>query len=460
MTQPPKMPLTSMNISGEKRKQLKMLFPDAFNEGIGDFEQLRNTPNNLVDKPKIVDIRNNGKMLSVTIKEFARDLYKQTAPATNGEILADGEEQDSLWGLIGAGNVAPKISAAQADKTYFHIPQHTKNHFQLHNRRYIGSKYKLINWIFSIIEKECKGQSFVDIFSGTGVVAAVAGKHFDRVIMNDFLYSNEVIYKAFLGNDEWNPAKINTAIKKYNSITGEYLDENYFSRNFGGKFFSKTASRIIGFIRENIECSKDDLSPREYNMLIASLLYSTDKIANTVGHYDAYFKKSVVKDNFFMRPIAPVKVKNIKIFRQDANLLAKNIKADIAYIDPPYNSRQYSRFYHILETLTKWNSPQLHGVALKPTPENMSDYCRTSAKSRFAELVNDIKAKYLVVSYNNTYEPKSNSSQNKITLEEIQSILKARGKTKVFEKEYRHFNAGNTDFNNHKEYLFVTKVKS
>ncbi|MGI9347302.1 MAG: DNA adenine methylase, partial [Gammaproteobacteria bacterium] len=342
----------------------------------------------------------------------------------------------------------------------FYIPQHTKNHFQLHNRRYIGSKYKLINWIFSVIEKECKGQSFVDIFSGTGVVAAVAGKHFDRVIMNDFLYSNEVIYKAFLGNDEWNPAKINTVIKKYNSITGEYLDENYFSRNFGGKFFSKTASRIIGFIRENIECSKDDLSPREYNMLIASLLYSTDKIANTVGHYDAYFKKSVVKDNFFMRPIDPVKVKNIKIFRQDANLLAKNIKADIAYIDPPYNSRQYSRFYHILETLTKWNSPQLHGVALKPTPENMSDYCRTSAKSRFAELVGDIKAKYLVVSYNNTYEPKSNSSQNKITLEEIQSILKARGKTKVFEKEYRHFNAGNTDFNNHKEYLFVTKVKS
>ena len=90
----------------------------------------------------------------------------------------------------------------------------------------------------------------------------------------------------------------------------------------------------------------------------------------------------------------------------------------------------------------------------------MSDYCRTSAKSRFAELVSDIKANYLVISYNNTYEPKSNSSQNKITLEEIQSILKARGKTKVFEKEYRHFNAGNTDFNNHKEYLFVTKVKS
>jgi adenine-specific DNA-methyltransferase len=117
---------------------------------------------------------------------------------------------------------------------------------------------------------------------------------------------------------------------------------------------------------------------------------------------------------------------------------------------------QYSRFYHVLETLTKWDKPHLHGVALKPDPENMSGYCRVCAKERFAELVNDINAKYLVVSYNNTYNSKSNSSKNKITLEEIKDILTKIGKTKIFEKDYRHFNAGNTEFNNHKEYLFVT----
>jgi len=62
------------------------------------------------------------------------------------------------------------------------------------------------------------------------------------------------------------------------------------------------------------------------------------------------------------------------------------------------------------------------------------------------------------VSYNNTYDSKSSSSKNKITLQEIEKILERKGKTKVFEKDYRHFNAGNTNFNNHKEYLFVTKV--
>ena len=188
------------------------------------------------------------------------------------------------------------------------------------------------------------------------------------------------------------------------------------------------------------------------------MLYSIDRIANTVGHYDAYFKKDHIEDGFFMKPIDPIDVKNVTIYKEDTNLLAKKIKADVVYIDPPYNSRQYSRFYHVLETLTKWDKPKLHGTALKPDPENMSDYCRVQAKDRLAELVRDLSAKYLVVSYNNTYDSKSNSSKNKITLQEIEKILERKGKTKVFEKDYRHFNAGNTNFNNHKEYLFVTKV--
>jgi len=373
------------------------------------------------------------------------------------DYVVDGV-QGTLFDLLEIEKPSYEIGAKRIQETYFHIPQVKENHFQLHNRRYIGNKYKLIEWIFSILDKECKGNSFVDIFAGTGVVAAVASKHFNEIILNDFLYSNHAIYKAFFDKGNWNQEKINNIIKNYNNINGEDLDKNYFSINFGGKYFSKNSAKIIGFIRENIEENKNKLTEREYHILIASLLYSTDKIANTVGHYDAYFKKEFIEDNFFMRPIDPVKVKAVSIFREDANLLAKQIQTDIVYIDPPYNSRQYSRFYHILETLTKWDKPKLYGVALKPEPENMSDYCRVSAKNRFAELVNDIKAEYLVVSYNNTYDSKSNSSQNKITLEEIKNILSKRGKTKIFEKDYRHFNAGSTDFKNHKEYLFVTNI--
>ena len=372
------------------------------------------------------------------------------------DYVADGI-QGTLFAILEAEKPAYEITAEKIQENYFYIPQVKENHIQLHNRRYIGNKHKLIEWIFSIINKECSGNSFADVFAGTGAVSAVATKHFKKVLLNDFLHSNYIIYRAFFGKEAWDKNKIDSIIKSYNNIYGGDLEDNYFSKNFGGKFFSNNSAKIIGFIRENIEENKNNLTEREYFMLIASLLYTADKIANTVGHFDAYFKKDFVNDSFFMKPIDPIDTQEISIFQEDTNVLAKKIKADVVYIDPPYNSRQYSRFYHVLETLTKWDKPKLYGVALKPDPENMSDYCRANAKEKFAELVRDIDAQFLVVSYNNTYDSKSNSSKNKITLQEIEKILQAKGKTKVFEKNYRHFNAGNTNFNNHKEYLFVTK---
>lgn len=201
---------------------------------------------------------------------------------------------------------------------------------------------------------------------------------------------------------------------------------------------------------------------KEYNILLASLIYSTDKIANTVGHYDAYIKKSITDNKFIYGMINPLilKNKNIQIYREDSNQLAQKITADIAFIDPPYNSRQYSRFYHILENLTKWEKPELFGVALKPKEENMSGYCRIEAPKLFKDLVSNLKVKYICVTYNNTYNSKSSSSKNKISFEEIKEILAEVGETKILETNYKFFNSGKTNFDNHKEFLFITEVKS
>ncbi len=128
--------------------------------------------------------------------------------------------------------------------------------FQLHNRRYIGNKHKLTEWIFSILNEECGGNSFADIFAGTGAIAAAAGKYFGKIILNDVLYSNQIIYKAFFGEGGWNRKKISAMIAEYNNINGDDLRENYFSENFGGKYFSPTSAKTIGFVRENIEKTK------------------------------------------------------------------------------------------------------------------------------------------------------------------------------------------------------------
>ncbi len=365
--------------------------------------------------------------------------------------------QGNNFGLLEKNNSFVELKAKKIEETYLYIPKIENEKFQLHNRRYIGNKYKLIEWIFSAIINNCQGSSFADIFAGTGIVSAVASKHFDKIILNDFLYSNYVIYKAFFENEIWSEDKINNIIREYNEIKKENLKDNYFSKNFGGKYFNKDSSKIIGFIREDIEKRKNIITEKEYNILLTSLIYSVDKIAITVGHYDAYFKNKLIKDNFIMKSIKPIKTNKVEIFREDSNLLVKKLKADVVYFDPPYSSRQYSRFYHLLETLTKWDKPKLFGVAHKPIPENMSDYCRVSAKNKFQNLINDINSKYIVVSYNNTYNSKSNSSQNKIGLKEIKDILDKKGKTSIFEKDYRYFNTGKTDFNNHKEYLFITR---
>ena len=57
-----------------------------------------------------------------------------------------------------------------------------------------------------------------------------------------------------------------------------------------------------------------------------------------------------------------------------------------------------------------------------------------------------------------TYNSKSSSSENKMTLEDIEEILSTKGNTQRFEVPYKAFNAGKTDIQNHKESIFITEV--
>ncbi len=332
--------------------------------------------------------------------------------------------------------------------------------YNIWNRRYTGSKYKLSEWITSLIENNCVGTSFCDMFAGTGIMSYAMLNKMKKIYINDFLYSNEVIYKAFFDNEPYDIDKLGKIKSRFNDIKADTLRENYCSKWYGNKFFSYNDAKKIGYIREQIDLLGDVLNKKERNILIASLLYSIDKSANTVGHYDAYIKGKIVEDKFIFKLIRPYSIedRDVIITRKDANEYAKKLKCDIVYIDPPYNSRQYSRFYHVLENITSWNKPNLYGEALKPKPENMSEYCRSNAPLVFKNLIDTLDCRYIVVSYNNTYKSKSSSSRNKITFEELENILRNKGTMKVFSKSHQYFNAGKTDFNDHKEFVFIVKV--
>ena len=469
--------------------------------------------------------------------------------------------------------------------------------FNLSSRRYTGSKTKLLESIDEALLKHfdyrgCENLSFFDVFAGTGVVSEyfIQKKEFSHLIINDFLESNFVIYKAFFASKEYvkesfDKAKLDFYAKTFNELDVlldshstlkhnfhtdlEILQDNYYSQHFGNAFFSFNDAKKIGFIRDELDnlLESKKITKQEFTILLASLLYSVDRIANTVGHYDAYRKNVRLQDRFLFILIEPLALqdKKIEIYKKDSNILAKQLgqamlpyytgvshtttksnKADshitqnlqakdsikriqdslalsmqrlendkkqshckesfyhskdnqesnrkshiietnrdsldstkatipikhnatktihIAFLDPPYNSRQYSRFYHLLETLTLNTKPKLYGIAKKPEASNMSEYCKVGAKEVLKDLLDSLKTytRYIVMTYNNTYTSQSSSSHNKISLSEIQSLLTTLGTTHIHEYNYKAFSSGKTDtktsFKEHKEYVFVCEVR-
>ena len=253
----------------------------------------------------------------------------------------------------------------------------------------------------------------------------------------------------------------------FRGIEAQELETNYYSKHFGGKFFSENDSRLMGFIRDELDRLLESraICRQEFAILLASLLYSVDRIANTVGHYDAYRKNIALKDKFVFELIEPIKSKaKIEIYRKDSNVLSQELAEhrrhiDIAFIDPPYNSRQYSRFYHLLETLTKNDKPHLYGIALKPKPENISKYCKTQAKQSFRDLVGNLAkmSRVLVVTYNNTYTANGRSNA-RLKGHEIEQILDSVGTIHVSEFDYKAFSSGKSLFKDHKERVFVCQI--
>lgn len=331
---------------------------------------------------------------------------------------------------------------------------------KINNKRYLGNKYKLLDFIRDVVDKECSDVVVVaDIFAGTG---AVASAFEDKILItNDILYSNYICHLAWFGKQKYSLLKIKDLIQYYNNIS--VSKDNYMSDNFADTFFSKINCRKIGFIREDIEkqFNSHNINERERAILITSLLYSMDKIANTCGHYDAYRKNGDLSKKLeLLLPIPDSGLKYNQVYNEDANELVKNIEADLVYIDPPYNSRQYCDAYHLLENVASWKKPTVFGVAKKMNRDNLkSDYCTTKATQAFRNLIKDIKAKYILLSYNNMETKGNDRSNAKISDVDIMEILQEKGEVKVFSKKYKSFTTGKSNIQDNEERLFLCKCK-
>lgn len=327
----------------------------------------------------------------------------------------------------------------------------------INNRRYLGNKYKLLPFITKVISEECFDiKSVADIFAGTGAVSSAFLSK--MIITNDLMYSNYICNFAWFGSQEYNPQTIVDYVIRYNAISA--YEDNYMTENFANTYFSYDDCSKIGFIREDIEQNyhNGNINDRERAILITSLLYAMDKIAKTCGHYDAYRKGADFDTSLeLFVPLAEVhnNAEN-KCFNKDANELVKEISVDLVYIDPPYNSRQYCDAYHLLENVARWEKPDVFGVAKKMNREKMkSKYCTQSATEAFEDLINNIKAKYILLSYNNMATKGNGRSNAKIADEDIMRILQSKGAVKVFSESYKAFSTGKSNIADNAERLFL-----
>lgn len=124
-------------------------------------------------------------------------------------------------------------------------------------------------------------------------------------------------------------------------------------------------------------------------------------------------------------------MKKSHISNLDANEFIKTVKADLVYIDPPYNSRQYCDAYHLLENIAEWNKPKVYGIAKKMDRTKLkSRYCTNRAVEAFEELIKNCNCRYILVSYNNTGDKSNSRSNAKISDLQIKEILEKKVKLK------------------------------
>jgi adenine-specific DNA-methyltransferase len=163
-----------------------------------------------------------------------------------------------------------------------------------------------------------------------------------------------------------------------------------FATTYSGTYFGIAQAIEADAIYAALRRAKDDgsISEDQQRWGMIALGRSLLKIANSTGHFAQYLKP---KHDTYRRHIAlrrrslwaewlgsisiasplgkPAWRKRNRAFNRDSLELIPHFartSADLAviYADPPYTDDQYSRFYHVLETLCLYDYPKVTGAGL------------------------------------------------------------------------------------------------
>ena len=308
---------------------------------------------------------------------------------------------------------------------------------------YIGSKYSLLDFIHETISEVTAsklGEKFIfaDLFAGTGVVGASYRKQGCKVISNDIQYYSYVLNKNLIEGSEKIDGEITNRLNNLKGIDG-FVFNNYCAGSGSGRnYFTDENGKKCDAIREKIEelHSQNKISDDEYFCLLASLINSIDKYANTASVYGAFLKhiKKSAQKEFQLELLPRINGPVGKVYNEDINQVIKKIDGDVLYLDPPYNARQYCSNYHVLETIARNDKPELKGkTGLREAGEQKSKYCsKKTLEKEFEDLISNAQFKYIFLSYNN---------EGLMSVDKIKEIMSKYGEYRCYTKSYKRFKA-------------------
>ena len=360
---------------------------------------------------------------------------------------------------------------------------------------YIGNKRKLLPLIWEAIQKcysgldpesslcdECtrlnldsrfRGNDnlFVDFFSGSGVVSRLAKKLGFSVIANDWEPYSFFYNQAYIGQNKYPLFKKLSGIKevyKYlNKLEGVhgYISEYYCpwdDKNPDTKrermFFTHKNGMKIDAMREKIfEWERKGLiNENEKAILLASFLYSVSYVSNTSGVFKGFHNGwggktgtalyRILSDIELIPPVLFDNKQKNEVCQMDSQKLADKLegKIDIAYLDPPYNQHPYGSNYHILNTISLWDKPEINkSILMNGKKKNKSairtDW-RTERRSAYThkseaihalnELISSINANHVLLSY---------STDGHMDLKDVLDIMADNGKLSMVTKPYKRY---------------------
>ena len=325
--------------------------------------------------------------------------------------------------------------------------------------RYLGNKTKLLPFIDDFMSRYgIKGESFVDLFSGTAAVADHMKGRF-TVLANDYMKFSFLIAEAKILNPTM--PKFCNFCKMRGCSPFEWLNNQVYEANencFIWREYSPAGERMY-FTEENavrIDGMRVDIEraykeglfdEREYAYMLASLLESAQRIANTSGTFQAYFKFWEQRALKKMK-IAPLEIESQDLhsnrniaYCEDANELAREISGDIVYIDPPYTTTQYTNMYHVLETIARYDNPEVFGKTGRRKKRVLSHYSNSrKALVEFEDLLRQLNCNHIMISYSN---------QSIVSLEELKELcsrFSVDGEVFVEKSNYREYASNNQSY--------------